>query len=289
MAKSPSHKFGQIIGNLLEELIKPEFLKFCKDRNLYLDTQVERSPARTGKKVSWKDKYGNSHDLDFVIEKGGSKDKIGKPVAFIEAAWRRYTKHSRNKAQEIQGAVLPIADKHVWDAPFLGAVLAGVFTEGSLSQMKSTGFEILYIPYKSIVLAFDSVGIDVCFDESTPDSTFKSAISSIQALDDNEWDGLKNTLQQSAQGNIQKFLNALVEKLERLISQVVVLPLHGNEVFFSDASSAIDFVNQYYEVSGEGAFRKYEVIVRYTNGDSIDASFQDKDSVLNFLAYVSEQ
>ncbi len=125
MADSPSHKFGQIIGNLLEELIKPEFLKFCKDRNLYLDTQVERSPARTGKKVSWKDKYGNSHDLDFVIEKGGSKDKIGKPVAFIEAAWRRYTKHSRNKAQEIQGAVLPIADKHVWDAPFLGGSPCG--------------------------------------------------------------------------------------------------------------------------------------------------------------------
>ena len=68
-----------------------------------------------------------------------------------------------------------------------------------------------------------------------------------------------------------------------------MLPLHGNEVFFSDASSAIDFVNQYYEVSGEGAFRKYEVIVRYTNGDSIDASFKDKDSVLTFLAYVSEQ
>jgi len=287
MANSPSHKFGQIIGNLLEELIEPEFLKFCKERNLYLDAQGKRYPARTGKKVSWEDKYGNSHDLDFVIEKGGTRDKIGQPVAFIEAAWRRYTKHSRNKAQEIQGAVLPIADKYDWDVPFLGAVLAGIFTDGSLNQMKSTGFEILYFPYDSIVSAFDAVGIDVRFDESTPDADFQSAINAIEALDRTEWNALKETLQHSAQDNIQNFLDALVKTLDRTISQVLVIPLHGDEVVFSDASLAIDFINQYDEANGEGAFRKYEVIVRYTNGDSIDASFQDKESVLGFLAYVS--
>ena len=125
MAKSPSHKFGQIIGNLLEEITFPLLSEFSSKRNLYLDRQGKRGKARSGKKVQWQDKYGNIHDLDFVIELGGTKDKKGKPVAFIEAAWRRYTKHSRNKAQEIQGAVLPIADRHEWDIPFLGAIIAG--------------------------------------------------------------------------------------------------------------------------------------------------------------------
>lgn len=30
MAKSPPHRFGQVVGNLLEEILKPELLKFCK-------------------------------------------------------------------------------------------------------------------------------------------------------------------------------------------------------------------------------------------------------------------
>lgn len=172
MADSPSHRFGQIVGNLLEELLRPVLKKFCDDRGLYLDIQGMRSGVRQGKTVTWLDKYGNTHALDFVIEKGGTDTRRGRPVAFVEAAWRRYSKHSRNKAQEIQGAVLPIADHYNWDKPFLGAVLAGVFTEGSLDQLRSMGFKILHFPYKSIVNAFSSVGINVQFDESTPDKDF---------------------------------------------------------------------------------------------------------------------
>ena len=143
MAQSPAHKFGQIIGNLLEAVIYPLLLKYCNKKTLYLD-KVGLRLARQGKKVSWTDKYGNVHDLDFVIEKNGTDKKIGKPVAFIESAWRRYTKHSRNKAQEIQGAILPLAETYSESNPFLGAILAGVFTEGALNQLKSHGFSVLY-------------------------------------------------------------------------------------------------------------------------------------------------
>ena len=92
MAKSPSHKFGQIIGHLTEDIMYPLLLKYCKKNNLYLDKSGPR-PARKGKTLSWIDKYGNVHDLDFVIEKKGTKEQIGTHVAFIESAWRRYTKH----------------------------------------------------------------------------------------------------------------------------------------------------------------------------------------------------
>ena len=66
--------------------------------------------------------------------------KPGKPVAFIESAWRRYTKHSRNKAQEIQGAILPLAETYSESNLFLGAVLAGVFTEGRIKSTEITWF-----------------------------------------------------------------------------------------------------------------------------------------------------
>ena len=137
MAESPSHKFGQLIGNLLEEVIEPFLADFVHSHNLYLDYQNNPRPARTGKKVTWKDSYGNTHDLDYVLEQNGTPDRVGTPVAFIEVAWRMYTKHSRNKAQEIQGAILPLAEKFQWSSPFLGAVLAGEFTDGSLNQLRS--------------------------------------------------------------------------------------------------------------------------------------------------------
>src|SRR5438034_655301 len=112
MATSPAHRFGQDLGNLLEDVVLnrillPRLAVFAQAKNYYLDWQRDR-PARPGKKVTWQDKYGNAHDLDFVIEIGGTDRQIGRPIAFIEAAWRRYTKHSKNKAQEIQGALLPV-------------------------------------------------------------------------------------------------------------------------------------------------------------------------------------
>jgi len=117
MAESPAHRFGQTIGSLLESVVRPELEAFCKQQGLYLDHQQKERPARKGKKVPWEDQYGNIHDLDFVIERGGTATEVGQPLAFIEVAWRRYTKHSRNKAQEIQ--VAPLHRRRASEAEFM--------------------------------------------------------------------------------------------------------------------------------------------------------------------------
>jgi hypothetical protein len=171
MAESLSHKFGQIIGDLLELAIEPHLRKFAKSNNLYLDKKGIRT-ARKGKKLSWVDGKENSHDLDFVLEREGSEKLIGVPVAFIETAWRRYTKHSRNKSQEIQGAILPLAEKHRNSSPFIGVVIAGEFTAGSLTQLKSSGFCVLYFSYDTVMRAFRKFKIDADFDEATSEKDF---------------------------------------------------------------------------------------------------------------------
>jgi hypothetical protein len=127
VAEAAGHKFGQFIGEYCEALVEPLLQEFAAKHNLFLDKKGTR-PARSGKKVRWVDSYGNRHELDYVLERGGAPEKVGTPVAFIESAWRRYTKHSRNKAQEIQGAVLPLAVKHHFSSPMLGCILAGVYT-----------------------------------------------------------------------------------------------------------------------------------------------------------------
>jgi hypothetical protein len=128
MAVSPAHRFGQILGEVLERAVEPIVAEQAKKHQLYLDKSGER-PCRKGAKLSWLDVNGNSHDLDFVLERGGTPTVQGVPAAFIEVAWRRYTKHSRAKAQEIQGAIMPLLEKHQKSAPFFGVVLAGVFTQ----------------------------------------------------------------------------------------------------------------------------------------------------------------
>ncbi len=49
MAKSPSHKFGQIIGEVLETSVEPMLRALAAKHNLYLDIKGKR-PARKGRK-----------------------------------------------------------------------------------------------------------------------------------------------------------------------------------------------------------------------------------------------
>lgn len=176
MAQSFSHKWGQIIGDLIEGTILELLQAVADEFKLYLDYKKPRK-ARPGKKVAWKDRYGNTHDLDYVLERGGTETAVGVPAAFVEIAWRRYTKHSRNKAQELEGAVVPLADTYSHLHPFLGIVLAGVFTKGSINQLRSRGFSLVYFPYESVLKAFSLVGIDASFDEDTIDGLTMSASS----------------------------------------------------------------------------------------------------------------
>jgi hypothetical protein len=286
VAKSPAHRFGQIIGDLIEEIILPQLQEYCDKRGLYLDKKGNRGAARSGSKVRWQDKFENFHDLDFVIEIGGSPDELGRPIAFIEAAWRRYTKHSRAKAQEIQGAVLPIAEKHNWDKPFLGAILAGVFTKDSLAQMRSCGFEAILMPYDSIVAAFAAVGIEAGFDEKTPDADFEQAVRQIERLPAEARVALKQHLVASNAKQLEVFFGRLQKAIDRTVARVSVVPLHGAENAFPSINDAMRFlVDHDPNARGAGEFRKYEVIVRYSNDDRVDASFDDKASAIDFLNY----
>jgi hypothetical protein len=107
VAVSYAHRWGQIIGDVFQASVHVLLQEVAAEHGLYLDRQGPRK-ARSGKKLRWQDRYGNYHDLDYVMERGGTDDVRGLPVAFIETAWRRYTKHSKNKAQEIEGALVPL-------------------------------------------------------------------------------------------------------------------------------------------------------------------------------------
>lgn len=287
MAKSPAHKFGQMIGNLLENILVPTLQQFCDDRKLYLDKKGIRGKARKGNKVTWQDKYGNFHDLDFVIEKDGTNEKIGRPLVFLEVAWRRYTKHSRNKAQEIQGAVLPIAERYYWDAPFKGVVLGGVFTDGSLQQMKSRNFHILYFPYETVINAFSGVGIDAGYDENTTDAEFEIIISKYEGLTEIQKNKIKSDLYDLNRAKIETFMDALRGNLDRSIDKIIIIPLYGKEYTFVSLEEAERFLKDFGIQESENYFRKYELIIGFNNGDKIEGTFSTQEKALEFLKHVA--
>lgn len=287
MARSPSHKFGQDLGNLLEEIVlddilKPRLLEFAQTQNYYLDWQRSRA-ARSGKKVTWTDKYGNKHDLDFVIEVNGTDNKLGTPIAFIESAWRRYTKHSKNKVQEIQGAILPIIELHNLSAPFYGAILAGEFTKPALEQLINNGFTLIYIPYKDVVEAFSIIDFDIAFDEDTADENYSTASEKLANLTNNDKQKIKQALMVVAKKEIDNFMAKLKETLERFITKIILIPLFGQNNEFNNIDDALTGLNSIDIDNPVGKFKRFEIMIDYNNGDTVRATFQNKALLAEFL------
>jgi hypothetical protein len=286
MAISDSHRLGQLIGIMLERAIKPQ-LQGILPSNYFLDSvSTNRTVRGNRKKVKWTDTQGNSHDLDFVIEQNGTNLAIGTPKAFIECAWRRYTKHSKNKAQEIQGAIIPLAQTYANDKPFLGAILAGEFTAPSLQQLSSHGFTVLYISYQEIIQAYASIGIDVSYNEHSSLLDLKNKADSLQQLNAQQLDLVIQHLYGLIQLKLNNFLQTLMISLNRTITKIIIQPLYGSSSFFTDLLSAKTYLNSLNlsAIPSNLTFDKLFIYVEYSNGDNFRAEFGNTLDGLAFLA-----
>ena len=82
MAESLAHRWGQIIGDVFEQFVRDMLLSVAEKHALYLDYKKPRRArvnvgGRDLSKVTWRDSYGNRHDLDYVLERGGTEDALG--------------------------------------------------------------------------------------------------------------------------------------------------------------------------------------------------------------------
>jgi hypothetical protein len=283
MAVSYSHRLGQIIGESLENALEPFLREFAEKHTLYFDKKGFRA-ARSGAKVTWTDINNNKHDLDFVFERGGTPDHTGKPVAFIECAWRRYTKHSRNKAQEIQGAIMPLFEKYKKDNPFIGVILAGVFTDNSLKQLQSLGFTILYFPYELIVNAFRVMGVDVYFEENTTEEYFAKQVSLWEKLNDAQKNSIYKKITEQNLYAINQFMSSLQLKLDRRIAKVFIWMMYGKQYTFDTVEKAKEFIVNANASDISPEFNRYEAEIQYSNGDIIKVEYHNQSDMLGFLS-----
>lgn len=283
MAQSPAHRLGQIVGDQLELALRGPLQAMADEFGLYLDYKHSRAARGGRRKVVWRDLYGNAHDLDYVLEEGGSEEQLGEPLAFIETAWRRYTKHSRNKVQEIQGAIMPLAETFARRQPFLGAILAGEFTSGSLAQLQSHRFHLAYCPYATIVQAFAEEGVDISSEENTPDEELHAKVRSFELLRTSQRAQIATAFQRLHEAQFTTFLDALRRSLERRVTEIFVLTLSGKSRRFVTVRDAVRFVSSYDERTPQDNFVHYELNIRYTNGDEVRCTFRKRERVIDFL------
>lgn len=279
---SAVHKLGELIGNFLENAMKKPLLEFTENLKLYLDSYGKRA-VREKVKVQREDIYGCTHDLDFVIEKEGFDNKEGFPVAFIEIAWRAYKKHSKNKVQEIFGAINPIADKYRYIDPFKAVVLSGDFTDPSIRQLKQQNFEVVYIDKARMNEVFASNGLEINYDEETPLKEIKQMIKEMEKVLKNKdlLENLKNSLYKECENDICELKKKMENKVTKKIKYVSEANLCGEEVLL-DVKSTKKFVKASGK-SKDGKLQRTRISICYDNGDCLEYYFKTDEEKESFL------
>ena len=151
-ASSSGHKLGQIIGDWYEQYFAlPILQEVANQLGLFLDSRFIERECR-GEKIIWKDVDGNDVDYDFVMELNGTPTKKGTLVAAFETFWRRGSRHSKDKARDDTGKLLPLKDTYP-TARVIGIISAGDFTLPAKELVKSRGVDLFYIEKSKIISA----------------------------------------------------------------------------------------------------------------------------------------
>lgn len=284
MADSPSHRLGELIGDFFEASIINYLKPIVTDKGYYLDFRHPR-PARNNKReVIGIDSNGNKHKLDIVVEEGGSEQQFGRYKAFIEMAWRRYTKHSKNKVQEISGAIIPLVNTNEKEIPFYAAVLAGEFTQSSIVQLNSQGFFVIYINYENLCELFDDIGISIRWEESTSESELATMVTSLEAIlgDPHKYNVLQRKFNRMFAAPLKELSTALCKSLDTKITEIIVVPIHGSAYISSSVIDAVDYIMNYDENSLAPILR-YEITIKYSNDVEYTMKCKDRRTAIQFL------
>lgn len=178
---SSGHKLGQIVGDWFEEEVAKYLLeKIALELNLFLDHRFKSRSCRN-RKILWKDLDGNNVDYDFVLELNGTDTKQGIPVAFFETFWRRGARHSKDKARDDSGKLLPMRDTYP-TARVLGIISAGDFTGPAQELVKSRNIDLFYIPKTIILEAWKKAGIEMDYPDNAPESVKLKIVNNVEKL-----------------------------------------------------------------------------------------------------------
>ena len=134
-----------------------------------------------------------------------------------------------------------------------------------------------------IVGAFGSVGVDVSSDEDTTDSDARRKIAAFERLTPAKRTRLGRAIRSACAAELDSFFASLRLSLSRRLEHVLVLALSKASREFVTVEDAVRFIQRYEELAAVTSFERYELQVRYSNGDEILGAFASKAAAVNFL------
>lgn len=264
---SSGHKLGQLIGDWFEEDIAAPLLQsVANNLNLYLDHRFRERTCR-GNKIIWQDLDGNDVDYDFVLELGGSDNKKGIPVAFFETFWRRGARHSKDKARDDSGKLMPMRDTYP-TARVLGIISAGDFTRPAQELVHSRRIDLFYIPKEQICNAWESAGIIMDYDDRAAES-IKNEITEkvVQSLEASRRHICNNLYSSVGSAVFNSYI-------KRIIAGVSALPIQYNitRVLVGETFS----------------FVKYHDVIEYISYEDVDCDLSDSVILFRYEVIFSD-
>ena len=277
---SSGHKLGQLIGNWYEEyFVLPLLEKAAYALELFVDSRFVEREIREGK-ILWEDIDKNSVDYDYVLELGGTKENLGVPVAFIECFWRRGARHSKDKARDDSGKLMPMRDTYP-TARFLGIVSAGDFTRSARELVMSRNIDLFYVPKEKIVNAFLSCGLIMDY----PDKLAEDEKATIVEKFDSEFSDQKKKEVQKSLLNligtvaIDSYVDRLRARLSALPQEIrLVLRYDSSPIVFESVDEASIFITSP-SFNMNNPTESYLYQITYSDGTEFEKAVEDVESL----------
>lgn len=282
---SSGHKLGQIVGDWFEEYFAlPILNEIAKDLNLFVDSRfAKRSDSVRGDKINWADLDGNQVDYDFVFELNGSEIQRGIPVAFFETFWRRGSRHSKDKARDDSGKLMPMSDTYP-TARLLGILSAGDFTGPAKELVKSRGIDLFYIKKDLVLQSWSDSGLNIDYADKASEAV-KAVIC------DNVKDKLNPEIRQAIAKNLRDTLGETEIKSykDRIKSSLASLPQSYRLIYqkqsieykFDDAKKVVAHLsNQFNEIAWDGnLYLSYQI--EFSDGREFERDYLTIENALS--------
>lgn len=260
-----------MIGDWWEEYVALPLLESVAKRlDLYLDCRFKERSCR-GEKILWKDIDGNDVDYDFVLELGGSADKQGIPVAFVETFWRRGSRHSKDKARDDSGKLLPMRNTYP-TARFVSILALGDFTAPAKQYVSSRDIKLFYIPKAKAVEAFKKNNLIIDY----PDKMVEpEKLKLVEKFEKDFTEKAKSAVEKALKESVglssfkayQDDFNAALSALPQEIR--IVRSLHSVPVVFTNIRDAAEFLKT--PTFGDDVdSTTYHYYVQYSDGSDFD-------------------
>jgi len=282
---SSEHKLRQLIGDWYEEyFVLPLLQRVGRSLDLFVDSRFVNRKARKRKRI-WEDSDGNSVDYDYVLELGGSDNQLGIPVAFVEYFWRRGARHSKDKARDDSGKLMPMRETFP-TAGFLGIVSAGDFTKPARELVRSREIDLFYVPKEKIVNTFDACGLIMDYPDKLPENK-KAAI--VEKFDKHFSVSKRKAVQRAliesvGPATIKSYVDRVRATLSALLQEIrFILRRDSMPITFESVAAATDFLKSP-NFNMTSPIESYLYQVTYSDGSEFEKSADDLGELRNYMS-----